>query len=170
MGLDKEPDLVHMEARTADGRECLQSMLKNCTLSQERSGNWNSLCSFCLSIYILIDRKNAYHGVWCETYPYPSNLGGIQRLQDVCLWRTQVEAQSVGLRSSLSCSLFSCFQYHVFYVVHIWIINSCAASAPEVFATALFYWGVWEIAYSQTSLARMSLCPGYPLIHFERTF
>lgn len=39
MGLDKEPDLVHMEARTADGRECLQSMLKNCTLSQERSGN-----------------------------------------------------------------------------------------------------------------------------------
>lgn len=27
-GLDKEPDLVHMEAQTADGRECLQPMLK----------------------------------------------------------------------------------------------------------------------------------------------
>lgn len=74
-GLDKEPDLVHMEARTADGRECLEPMLKKCTLSQEWNGNWNSLCSFCLPIYILIDRKNVGHGVWCETYFYPSTLG-----------------------------------------------------------------------------------------------
>lgn len=27
MGLDKEADLVHMEARTADGRECLSAEL-----------------------------------------------------------------------------------------------------------------------------------------------
>lgn len=31
-GLDKEPDLVHMEARTADGRECLQPVLKKWAL------------------------------------------------------------------------------------------------------------------------------------------
>ena len=62
-GLDKEPDLVHMEARTADGRECLQPTLKKWALSQEWGGNGNSLYSFYLPIYILIDRKDVGHGV-----------------------------------------------------------------------------------------------------------
>lgn len=70
-GLDKEPDLVHMEARTADGRECLQPMLKKWALSQEWSGNGHSLCSFCLPISILIDRKDVGRGVWCEAHSSP---------------------------------------------------------------------------------------------------
>lgn len=62
-GLDKEPDLVHMEAQTADGRECLQPTLKKWACSQEWNGNGISLYSFSLSIYVLTDMKGVGHGV-----------------------------------------------------------------------------------------------------------
>lgn len=56
-----------------------------------------------------------------------SPWGEIQRLQGLCLWRGWAEAQFVGLRSCLFCSLFSCFSIMYF----TWIIKSWAASTVQ---------------------------------------
>lgn len=112
-GLDKEPDLVHMEAQTADGRECLQPTLKKWALSQERSGNGNSLNFVSPFTFQLIGK------MWVMWFDVRHILilspwGEIQRLQGLCLWRGWAEAQSVGLRSRLFCSLFICLSIMYF--------------------------------------------------------
>lgn len=121
-----------MEARTADGRECPQPTLKKWSLSQEWSGNGISLYSFSVPIYILIDRKDVGHGFDVKHTFILSPWGEIQRLQGLCLWRGRAEAQSVGLRSRLFCSLFSCFSITYFTgITNCWATCSLCAF-PEV--------------------------------------
>lgn len=155
-----------MEARTADGREYLQPMLKSGLWVTNGVGMEIHITRFVSHFTFELIGK-----MWSVEFDGRHTLilstrWEIQRLQGFCLWRDWAEEQSVGLRSHLLCFRFSCFT--ITYFSGLLALCSTASVYFHVFGTDGLYLGTWEIAYSQMT-SQVSM-PQVPSVSYWRVF